>query len=106
MNTIQTKSFHRIYNEKKPLHLLDVREEDEYKQGHIKGATLFPMSEFATLLPKLDPNTHYYLICRSGRRSADLGKYLAAKGYNVTNIEGGMLDWEGEQVIGIHETDD
>lgn len=47
-------------------------------------------------LHRLDKNEHYYLICRSGARSAQAGQFLAAKGFNVTNVLGGMLDWEGE----------
>jgi len=35
--------------------LLDVREPEEYEEGHIPGALLIPLSELPDRLPEIDP---------------------------------------------------
>ncbi|MGM9921537.1 MAG: rhodanese-like domain-containing protein, partial [Bhargavaea sp.] len=40
----------------------------------------------------------YFIICRSGNRSSMACNFLGGNGYNVTNMTGGMLEWEGETI--------
>lgn len=75
--------------------LLDVREPDEFAAGHIPEARNLPLSQLVAAQDTLDPSQHYYLICRSGNRSANACAYLSQKGFQVTNVAGGMLDWKG-----------
>lgn len=44
---------------------------------------------------ELDKNAAYIMVCRSGGRSGQATQYLESKGFNVTNMTGGMLDWQG-----------
>ncbi|MBA3059070.1 MAG: rhodanese-like domain-containing protein [Gammaproteobacteria bacterium] len=77
--------------------LLDVREADEYIQGHAPGSTLIPLGQLAQRLKELAPfkNTQVVLICRSGRRSQHATEILEAAGFSAAaNIEGGMLAWQ------------
>ncbi|WP_283680297.1 rhodanese-like domain-containing protein [Lentilactobacillus sp. Marseille-Q4993] len=76
--------------------VIDVRESFEFNAGHIPGATNFPLTTLANDFSKLNKNTHYYVICRSGNRSATACNFLGSKGFNVTNVEGGMIAWKGE----------
>ena len=39
---------------------------------------------------ELDKEQAYYVICKSGRRSARACQFLAEEGYDVTNVQGGM----------------
>ncbi len=75
--------------------LIDVREADEWhgELGHIEGAELIPMGEITSSLHIFNQSESLLLICRSGNRSGNVGQYLAAKGYQVTNLVGGMLSW-------------
>ncbi len=41
-----------------------------------------------------EKNKTYYVICRSGNRSANASKYLAKQGYNVINLDGGYKAYE------------
>jgi rhodanese-related sulfurtransferase len=77
--------------------IVDVRHDDEYYDGHIPGAVLItneyiedkPLSE----LPDKDQLILVY--CRSGRRSKDAARKLAAIGYTNVYEFGGIIDWPG-----------
>lgn len=76
--------------------IIDVREEEEVSVGKIPGAKHIPLGQIPDHLDELDKNEHYYIVCRSGGRSGQACEFLIQNGYNVTNMVGGMLDWEGE----------
>lgn len=80
--------------------LLDVREQDEYDDGHIPGAMLIPYTEIESkaesLLPDKDKQILVY--CRSGRRSKIASMSLAEMGYTNVKEFGGILDWPYEVV--------
>lgn len=78
------------------LHIIDVREDIEVAQGMIPGAKHIPLGELADAMSDLDTSKHYYMVCRSGGRSGQACKLLQENGYDVTNMAGGMLEWEGE----------
>lgn len=74
--------------------VLDVRRATEFTEGHIPGATNIAHTR---LMGRMDevPNADTLLInCRSGGRSSRASAFLQRAGYNVINLEGGMLAWE------------
>ena len=73
--------------------LLDVREEYEYQDGHIKGAINIPLREILEKKDTLPKDKDIYVYCRSGHRSADAVNFLKSLGFEkVHNIEGGFID--------------
>lgn len=80
------------------LHLIDVREADEVAAGMIPGAVHIPLGDIAVEMNNLDASTPYILICRSGGRSGRAQEIMADEGFDVTNMTGGMLEWQGETV--------
>jgi rhodanese-related sulfurtransferase len=79
---------------KEPLFLLDVRTPEEFSQdGHVAAATLIPLNELDSRLSELPTDKPIACICRSGNRSTVACTDLAARGYNVTNVTGGMHAW-------------
>ena len=73
--------------------LLDVREEYEYQNGHIKGAVNLPLREILSQKDALLKDRDIYVYCRSGHRSADAVNFLKSLGFDkVHNIEGGFID--------------
>jgi rhodanese-related sulfurtransferase len=78
------------------LHMIDVREDEEVAAGIIPGAIHIPLGEVPDRLEELDKATPYVLICRSGGRSGRAAEFLEAQGYDVTNMVGGMLNWQGD----------
>jgi len=75
--------------------LVDVREADEWAAGHAPGAVHIPLGELPSRLGEL-PETDdvVAVVCRSGGRSARAVQWLAYQGYDVVNVEGGMLEWQ------------
>lgn len=79
------------------IQLLDVRTADEYKSGHIKHslqANWLNKAEFEDRTSHLDKSKPVYIYCLSGGRSAAAAAYLSEKGYDVTNLTGGITAWK------------
>lgn len=75
--------------------LLDVREEDEYVQGHIPGAVNIPLSELHGRMNEMRKDKRVLLICLSGGRAKVASKLLSSQGYGVMVLNGGMRSWKG-----------
>ena len=72
------------------LSLVDVREVEEFEALHLEGARNFPLSQLADTYVQLDKDQLYYVICKSGMRSARACQFLTEQGYEVINVQGGM----------------
>lgn len=80
--------------------LLDVREQEEYDEGHIDGAVLLPYDTITAdseALPE-DKASTVIVYCRSGRRSAIAAETLAGLGYTNVYDLGGIQSWPYETV--------
>ncbi|MEV6954092.1 rhodanese-like domain-containing protein [Streptomyces sp. NPDC051183] len=79
--------------------VLDVREDDEWAAGHVKGALHIPMSDFVARFGELteanEDGGRVHVMCRVGGRSAQVTQYLLNQGIDAVNIDGGMLAWDG-----------
>ena len=82
MKEILFSSFYQAY-QKGDLHVLDVREQEEYDALHLDGVRLLPLSELADRYQELEKDQSYYVICKSGRRSARACQFLEEQGYDV-----------------------
>lgn len=96
----QSKGINEFYQEnyKEKISIIDVRERDEFAQGHIPKAINYPLSEIGKNFIEIDKKTEHYIICHSGNRSAMASEFLSQKGYEVVNVMGGMSAWRGETV--------
>ncbi len=73
--------------------IVDVREQAEHDAQRIPGVPLLPMSELMERMDEL-PDGPLAIICRSGRRSAQVADYLNATGEReAANLEGGIIGW-------------
>ncbi len=86
----------KLEEENKELNIVDVREDEEVAEGKIPGAKHIPLGSIEDRKDELDQNTEYIMVCRSGGRSGKASQFLEENGYNVINMEGGMLSWEGK----------
>jgi DMSO/TMAO reductase YedYZ molybdopterin-dependent catalytic subunit/rhodanese-related sulfurtransferase/glyoxylase-like metal-dependent hydrolase (beta-lactamase superfamily II) len=73
--------------------LLDVREPDEWAEGHAAQALLVPMGEVQARRHELPTDRRIVVVCRSGGRSAAITDTLRARGYDAVNLTGGMCAW-------------
>jgi rhodanese-related sulfurtransferase len=78
---------------KHPL-VVDVRQPDEFRQGHIAGAKLIPVNELYRRMGDLPKGREIICICDSGSRSGSASKILAKEGFTVFNVKGGMIAWK------------
>lgn len=78
--------------------ILDVREQDEFDEGHIPGAILIPYTEISVKAEEMlpDKNAQILVYCRSGRRSKIAAANLAELGYTNVKEFGGIIDWHYE----------
>ncbi|MFE8700193.1 rhodanese-like domain-containing protein [Cytobacillus sp. FJAT-54145] len=97
MKTITAKELESLLNEGKTLNIIDVRETDEVANGKIPGAVNIPLGLIEFRMNELDKSKEYIMVCRSGARSGRASQFLDSYGFNVTNMTGGMLAWEGKQ---------
>ena len=89
MNEITFDDFYQLY-QKESLSVLDVREVEEFEALHLEGARNFTLSQLADTYEQLDKTQPYYVICKSGMRSARACQFLTEQGYEVINVQGGM----------------
>jgi rhodanese-related sulfurtransferase len=81
--------------------VIDVREPDEYTEGHVPGAQLIPLATVPDHLDRFRSDGPTYVICRSGGRSMRACEVAAGEGYDVVNVTGGTGAWiaSGRDVV-------
>lgn len=78
------------------INLIDVREPDEYKSGHLPTAENIPMKSILSETEKyLDKSKEYHIVCQSGARSAKTCASLKEKGYKIIDVTGGTGRYRG-----------
>jgi rhodanese-related sulfurtransferase len=71
----------------------DVRQPDEYTDGHAPNAVLVPLNEVPERVGEFRTDGEVLVICRSGGRSAMACEFLREQGVDAINIAGGTLAW-------------
>ena len=77
--------------------VVDVRERDEWAEGHIPGAVHIPRGSLESRIEGVVPDRSQTVVvyCGSGSRSAFAAKTLEELGYgNVLSLAGGFTDWK------------
>ena len=77
--------------------LLDVREDSEYKDGHIIDARHIPLGKLGERMDELEKFREKSIIvsCRSGHRSSSACARLRKNGFEtVYNLKGGVMAWQ------------
>ncbi|MEK5324342.1 rhodanese-like domain-containing protein [Aeribacillus sp. FSL M8-0254] len=95
MKEITTKEVEQLLQNGNSLNIIDVREVEEVAAGKLPGAVNIPLGLLEFRMNELEKDQEYIIVCRSGARSARATQFLESYGYNVTNMTGGMLAWEG-----------
>jgi NADPH-dependent 2,4-dienoyl-CoA reductase/sulfur reductase-like enzyme/rhodanese-related sulfurtransferase len=69
--------------------LLDVRQPDEFRDGHIPGASNIPLPELRQRLAELPQEKEIHLYCGVGQRAYYASRLLTQHGFRVKNLPGG-----------------
>lgn len=96
MKTISPEQVQAKLEAGEAIQLIDVREVAEVEAGHIPGVTHIPLGLLEFRMHELDKKKPYIMVCRSGGRSGQATAFLESQGYDVTNLTGGMLEWNGQ----------
>jgi molybdopterin/thiamine biosynthesis adenylyltransferase/rhodanese-related sulfurtransferase len=94
ISTIEARE--RLDSSGSPL-FVDVRESDEWEEGHIPGAVYIPRGRLESRIEGLIPDKSrpLALYCSVGSRSAFAAKVLGEMGYtDVVSVAGGFADWK------------
>jgi rhodanese-related sulfurtransferase len=94
--TVDVREAERRRREASPQPLVvDVREPNEFAAVRLDDVVLLPMSSFAERFEELPRDRPLLLMCAAGARSAAATAHLLRNGFtDVTNVAGGITDWE------------
>lgn len=95
IQSIDSETVYNMISNQEDFVLVDVREEDEYNEGHIPTSILVPLGTIETEFEKevLDKNKKIVIYCRSGNRSKTAYKIIKDLGYTDIYDLGGIIDW-------------
>lgn len=94
LKTLTEEQFREGYRKAQ---LIDVREPQEFKKGHILGARNIPLTQMRQRLVELRKDKPVYLYCQNGSRSTRAAQLLHKKGYeDINQLKGGFKKWTGK----------
>lgn len=85
--------------------VIDVRTPVEFQSGHIPNAINinYLAPDFWDRIEAMDPRQHFYVYCRTGRRSIRTCTLMRNGGFDESklfNLEGGYVEWLATNPIG------
>ncbi|MDB2069122.1 rhodanese-like domain-containing protein [Clostridium perfringens] len=89
----------KLINDGEVTLILDVRNEDEFTEGHLKNAIQIPVKELKENLSDIEKFKDELVLvyCRSGKRSAEAVDILKENGFkNLVHMKDGISKWDGE----------
>ncbi len=76
------------------IRVLDVREDSEFRSGHLPGAIHIPVKKLPDKVARLKHDKPYAVICASGNRSRGATNLLLDEGFEGTvSVRGGTSAW-------------
>ena len=95
-NKISSEEAKNIIDSSNDEIIIDVREKNEYEEGHIKDSILIPLDTLENTIEDIikDKNSQILVYCRSGRISAEASKIIKSLGYNNIYDFGGIIYWK------------
>ncbi|PKY10695.1 sulfurtransferase [Acidithiobacillus marinus] len=76
--------------------VIDVREQNEWAQGHLPGARHIPLGDLPKYMKELEKHRGHHVICQcaSGMRSARAAASLKKAGFDkIYSLKGGIGAW-------------
>ncbi|MBM4443686.1 MAG: CoA-disulfide reductase [Chloroflexi bacterium] len=80
-------------------YLLDVREPQEYRQGHFEGAVNIPLHSLRERMSELPADREILAYCGVGQRSYYACRAMRLNGLRAKNLSGGMKTLEAERQV-------
>ena len=93
METITIEELKSKIIDSNPVHIVDVRTDEETAMGIIPNAKTIPMNQIPENLNYFNDHDTYYIICKAGPRIEIVKKKQKENGVHAVNVEGGMNAW-------------
>jgi NADPH-dependent 2,4-dienoyl-CoA reductase/sulfur reductase-like enzyme/rhodanese-related sulfurtransferase len=81
--------------------LLDVREPDEFAQGHLEGAVNLPLSELRRRIGEIPRGKELWVYCAAGQRAYFAQRLLIQLGLDAKNLSGGFTTYTMMREAGL-----
>lgn len=98
---INGSQLQKMLNSNRKIFILDVRNLEEYKNGHIPNSVNIPVDMLSTKLSTLRSYRNYEIVvyCAVGVRSIRASEILAENGFNkIYNLDGGIPSYKGKLI--------
>ncbi len=97
VENLYSKDFRQKIMETADAVILDVRTEEEFQSSRIPDSININVmgGSFIDKVDSLDKSKTYFVYCRSGGRSAQACSFMVGRGFNVYNLAGGIMNWNG-----------
>lgn len=94
MKTLTEEEFRSGYRKAQ---LVDIREPNEFENGHILGARNIPLSQFRMRIKEFRADQPVYIYCQSGMRTGRAAQMLRRHGVQeIYDLKGGFKMWNGK----------
>jgi len=96
---------HRKFEAGEDVQVVDIRTEEQFREGHVPGAINLPFSEFPQQIETVDWGDDIVCVCPIGRSSLQAARLLEAyEGVDhdarIANLKGGYREYEYELETG------
>ena len=81
--------------------IIDVRDEDEYRQGHIAGSINVPLAKLNERSGELEKyrDKPVILVCKLGNQATHAGRQLQQQGFaRLYRLRGGIQGWRADSL--------
>lgn len=91
---IDIDTLYKRWTQHSGMAIVDVRRDDEWREGHIPDALHLHIGELPQHLDEVPRNRPVTVICQSGYRAEIAASMIAATGREVIAVQGGVPDWK------------
>ncbi len=80
--------------------VVDIRDKKDFSVGHVANAMNIPYANLAKRMNELDIHKQrpIILVCKTGTTVSVAGKMLREKGFNALRLNGGMMEWNAQNL--------
>ena len=80
--------------------VLDVRDAKEFETGHLVDSINIPHNKVLERIVELETSREKTILVvdKMGQHSASVGRTLLGKGFNACRMQGGISEWQGQNL--------
>lgn len=90
---IDIDTLYKRWSQHTQMAIVDVRRNDEWREGHIPGSQHLHIGELSQHLAEVPRDVPIAVVCRTGHRAEIAASMIAATGRQVIAVQGGVPDW-------------